>query len=256
MPRYNRRQFLGIATAGSGAFAAACLDVAAPRMFTHADALIKVRPGTPTIAPTIGYSALGLTTPRDGFLYVPTTYQAATPAPLLVLLHDNGLSATVWETYGVGGLLDDLGVVVLAPDSRYFSWDIIAERGYSSDPAYFNFALGYLFQRCNINPSRIAIAGFSDGGIESIGVGVANGDLFTHVMAYSPGALSAPWTQGKPKVFISHGQADPVRSFEFDRDFIAQRLIDASYNVTFTPFVGGHEIPSTVLRQSVEWFLA
>ena len=257
MPRYNRRQFLEIAAAGSGAFATACsLDVPAPRLFTQADATIAARPVAPTLTPTVGYSALGLTTPRDGFLYVPTTYNAATPAPLLVLLHPNASSASFWENYKIGELLNDLGVVILAPDSRLTSWDILADRGYAQDPAFFNVALQYTFRRCNINPSRIAIAGFSDGAIEALGVGLANGGLFSHVMAYSPGALAAPWQQGKPKCFISHGQADNVVSFAFSRDFIAQKLTDFVYDVTFVPFLGGHEIPSTIARQSAQWFLA
>jgi predicted esterase len=257
MPRYTRRQFLEIAAAGAGAVTAACsLDTAAPRVFTHADMLIKNRPVAPTIAPTVGYSALGLTTPRDGLIYVPTTYQAATAAPLLLLLHPNGQSAQFWEDYGIGALLDDLGVVVLAPDSRAVSWDIIFAGGYRLDPAFFDFAMGYLYKRCNINPARIAIAGFSDGGMEAMGVGVGNGDLFSHVMAYSPGALAAPFSQGKPKVFISHGQADPVLAFEFTRDQIAAKLTAATYDVTFVPFNGNHVIPTNILRQSVEWFLA
>jgi len=257
MQRYNRRQFIEIAAAGSGAFAAACsLDVPAPKVFNQADITINARPGVPTLLPTVGYSALGLTTPRDGFLYVPTTYVPATPAPLLLLLHPNGTDAQFWETFGIGELLDDLGIVVLAPDSRFVSWDIITDKGYKVDPAFFNFALEFVFKRCNISPARVAIGGFSDGGLEALGVGIANGSLFTHIMSYSAGALLAPYTQGKPKIFISHGQSDSLLSFEFARDNIAQKLTDASYNVTFVPFNGGHVIPTTIARQSAEWFMA
>lgn len=259
MRQFNRRDFLRLSAAGaagSGAFLSACnLDAPAPRHFTQDDITIKSRPGTPTILPTIGYSALGQTSPRDALMYVPTTYVPANPAPLLVLLHPNGQDATFWETYQVGELLDDLGVVILAPDSRFASWDIIAEGGYSADPTYISYALDYVFKRVNIG-TQVAIAGFSDGGMESLGIGLANGDFFTHVMAYSPGALATPFQVDKPKIFISHGQADPVLSFEFCRDEIAGKLTAATYDVTFTPFNGLHAIPSTILRQSIEWFLA
>jgi phospholipase/carboxylesterase len=260
MRQFTRRDFLRISAAGAAgtsAFASACsLDTAAPRTFTEQEARIIARPGIPSEPATIGYSALGLTTPRDALMYVPTTYVPANPAPLLVLLHPNGQDASFWETYGIGELLDDLGVVILAPDSRYASWDIIAQGGYASDPTYISFALDYLFKRCAINPSKVAIAGFSDGGMESLGIGLANGDFVTNVMAYSPGALATPWQVGKPKIWISHGQSDPQLSFEFCRDQIAQKLTDASYNVTFTPFLGGHSIPTDILRQSIEWFVA
>lgn len=257
MHRYSRREFLEVTAAGTGAFATACsLDVSAPRIFTHADALITARPSTPTQTPTIGYSALGLTTPRDGLLYVPTTYQANSPAPLVLALHGNGGSAQYWEDIAFGELLDDLGVVVLAPDSRFARWDIIFERGYSSDPKFFNTALAYTFARCNINPARVAIAGFDDGGLEALGVGLANGDLFSAVLAYSPGVLAVPFVQGKPKIFLAHGLSDPVIPFENAQNIIVPRLTDAGYTLNFVPFDGGHEVPSAIARQSVEWFLA
>jgi phospholipase/carboxylesterase len=259
MKRYSRREFLGVAAAGTGAFAAACnLDTAAPQGFSHADALIKARPGTPTLTPTIGYSALGITLPRDGLLYVPTTYRSDTPAPLVVLLHGNASSAQFWEDMGIGSLVDDLGIVVVAPDSRYASWDFLVSgvRGYGPDPAFINIALAYTFLRCNINPARIAIAGFSDGGAEALGLGVANGDLFTHVMGYSPSVLFAPFTQGKPKVFLSHGTVDSVIPFENTKVQIVPKMVAAGYDVTFVEFAGNHAIPGAVARQSFGWLLA
>ena len=38
-----------------------------------------------------------------------------------------------------------------------------------------------------IDPSRIAMAGFSDGASYSLSVGLANGDLFSAVFGFSPG---------------------------------------------------------------------
>ncbi len=257
MQPLSRREFVGLAAVGAGALVTGCkLDTNAPHQFTHAEATIKARPGVPTQAPTVGYTALGLSTQRDGFLYVPTTYQAGVPAPLLVLLHGANSSAAFWENSGVGALVDDLGIVIVAPESRYATWDFLALGGYGADPAFFDIALDYTFRRCNINPARIAVAGFADGGVEAIGVGLANGDLFTHVMAYSPGVLFAPWLRGKPKLFVSHGNVDGILSFDYTKSVIVPRLIDAQYSVDFVEFSGSHEIPSSVARQSFQWFLA
>ena len=260
MRHYNRRQFIKTAAAGTGALAAAaCLDVTPPKPLTKADATIIARPIVPTKNPTVGYSALGIATPRDGFLYVPTTYDSSNPSPLLLLLHPNGSGAEYWETYQVGELLDDLRMVVVAPDSRAPNWDFITNNGFFAlDPNYFNVALAHTFERCAINPNRIAIAGFSDGGIEAMGVGLANGDLFSHIAAYSPGALVAPFESlpTRPDFWISHGQTDEQFSFDFTKDQIAGKLTTAGYNTTFVPFAGGHTIPSTVLRQSAEWMVA
>lgn len=257
MRQYSRREFLTVASSATGALAVGCsLDTPAPILFTHQDAMITARPGTPTLTPTPGYSALGLSTPRDGLLYVPTTYNPATPAPLLVLLHDGGTSAQFWEDAGVGQLLDDLGVVIMAPDSRHADWDLFLTNGYRDDPAFINIALAWLFQRCNINASRIALGGFGNGASESFGLGFANGNLFTHVIGFSPNVLYAPFLQGKPKVMISHGTSDSVFSFEYTKSNIVARLQDAQYSVDFVEYSAGHVLPSTITRQAIEWFLA
>ena len=146
MRQYSRRQFLEVAAAGSGAFAAACnLDTAAPQTFTHADALIAARPGTPTVAPVVGYSALGIQTGRDGQIYVPTTYSPSTPAPLILMLHGGGGAGLDWKSYGMGELLDDLGIVIVAPDSRGITWDLFTRGGYQVDPRFFNLAMEKAF---------------------------------------------------------------------------------------------------------------
>ena len=259
MKAYSRREFVGLAAAGAGAFAVGCsLDTPAPQVLSRENALITARPGTPTQTPTVGYSPLGITSARDGFLYVPTTYQASTPAPLVVLLHGGGNGAKYWQDGGVGSLVDDLGIVVLAPDSRYTSWDLLTPgvQGFGPDAAFINTALAYTFQRCNIAPARIAMAGFAEGATESFGLGFINGDFFTHVMAYSPGLLFAPWVQGKPKVFVSHGTGDLALSFENTKTQIVPKLIAASYDTTFVEFNGAHEVPGSIARQSFEWFLA
>jgi phospholipase/carboxylesterase len=259
MQRFSRREFLGVAAAGSGAFLSACsLDTAAPHLFTHADALITARPG-PLSAPTppTGYSALGLSTIRDGLLYVPTTYQATVPAPLAVLLHNRSSSAQYWEDLGIGELADDLGIVILAPDSRFSGWDFFEQsiRGYGPDPKFMNIALGYVFQRLNIDPTRISLGGFVDGGFEALGVGLANGDLFSHIMAYSPSGLIAPYVQGKPKCFVSIGD-DDTAAMDYTKLYMTDKLTAAGYTVNIVEFDGGFELPSEVARQSFEWFLA
>ena len=87
-------------------------------------------------------------------------------------------------------------------------------------------------------------------------MGIANGDLFSHIIAWSPGKLVAPFLQGKPKLFISHGETDQVLSFAYDRDFIVPPLSNALYDVTFVPFDAGHELPTAIARQAAQWFLS
>lgn len=257
MRPYSRRQFISVASSATGALALGCsLDTPAPTQFTQAQATLTARPGTPTKTPTVGYTALGLNTSRDGLLYVPTTYNAATPAPLLVLLHDAAASAQYWEDTAIGTLLDDLGVVILAPDSRFVDWDLFQVNGFREDPAFLNTALTHVFDHCNINPNRIALGGFGNGASEGLGVGLANGNFFTHVIAYSPSVLYAPFIVGKPKIMATHGTSDAVFPFDYTKNNIVPRLIEAQYTVDFVEYQEGHTLPPTVARPAVEWFLA
>jgi phospholipase/carboxylesterase len=90
----------------------------------------------PTAAPTHGVPAglhsIGLATgARDGLLYVPTGYTAAVAAPFVVVLHGasrNGLEMIE----AMREFADANTVVLLAPDSRGATWDMI-EGGMGAD---------------------------------------------------------------------------------------------------------------------------
>ncbi|MEU4096347.1 hypothetical protein [Streptomyces sp. NPDC026673] len=51
---------------------------------------------------------------------------------------------------------------------------------------------------------RITVAGSGDGASYALGLGTANGDLFTRVLAYSPTCLPAACRTGRPTVLLSH----------------------------------------------------
>lgn len=257
MQRFSRREFLAVTSSAAGAVALGCsLDTPAPTEFSEAQATLTARPAAPTIAaPPTGYSALGLTAPRDGFVYMPSGYSAGTPAPLLVLLHDAAGSAKDWENYAFGQLVDDLGVVVLAPDSRFDTWDLNKIGGLREDVAFLNGALTWLFQRVNIKASRVAIGGFGIGATESMAMGLANGSLFTHVLSFSPNAIYAKYVQGKPNIWISHGTQDGVFSSDYTKTKIVPVLQENGYTVNYVEYDAAHTLPTATARQSVQWFL-
>src|SRR5687767_7544282 len=58
-----------------------------PDAETIAKLTITQLPSAPTQTITSGYTPLNLESQRDGFLYVPVTYNPDVEAPLLVLLH-------------------------------------------------------------------------------------------------------------------------------------------------------------------------
>jgi phospholipase/carboxylesterase len=213
---------------------------------------VHARVGEPNLIPELGPSPLGLGQPRDGFLYVPTSYSPATPAPLFVALHGAGGAADNWTGYF--NACENRGMVLLAVDSRGSTWDLV--RGdFGRDVRFLDRALEYTFSRCVIDPSHIALAGFSDGASYALSLGLSNGDLFTHLLGYSPGFM-APEDPlvGKPRIFISHGFNDSVLPVANSRHSFVPSLREAGYDVTYQEFAGGHEVLAAVGTASLDWF--
>jgi phospholipase/carboxylesterase len=84
--------------------------------------------------------------------------------------------------------------------------------GYGPDVEFIDQALKQMFDRLPVDARRLAVTGFSEGASYVLSVGLPNGDLFTHVIAFSPGFASPAAYRGKPPVFVSHGTHDHQRS--------------------------------------------
>ncbi len=173
-------------------------------------ARLTARPGSPTLTPDIGSSALGLGPgSRDGLLYVPTGYSPDTPSPLLVLLHGATGQASNWVNYEARAEARNL--VLLAPDSRSGTWDLL-EGSYGVDVEFIDLALQHTFDRIRVDPTRVALVGFSDGASYALSLGVSNGDLFSHLVGFSPGfMLGVDPIVGRPPV--SFRTELPIRFF-------------------------------------------
>jgi len=109
------------------------------------------------------------------------------------------------------------------------------------------------FERCNVDEKRVAIGGFSDGASYALSLGLANGDLFTHVIAFSPGFYHAFERIGTPKIFISHGSRDGVLPIAHCSRRIVKELSD--YNPLYIEFDGAHVVPKAVAEHAVAWLL-
>jgi phospholipase/carboxylesterase len=212
---------------------------------------LSARPGAPTATATTGLTELGLANGRDGLLYVPTTYDPAVAMPLFVALHGAGGSSDGWESYHARA--EERGLVVLIPDSRDWTWDLVLG-GFGPDVGFINRALQYVFDRCRIEPARVALGGFSDGASYALSLGLPNGGLFTHLVAYSPGFMEITDPVGSPRVFVSHGTSDPVLPVAASRDNIVPTLRGRGYDVTYREFVGGHVVPAEISEAALDWF--
>lgn len=201
-----------------------------------------------------GVFPLGLDEARDALLYVPMSYQLRHPAPLALMLHGAGGTAQ----HGLGvlqSLADDSGLILLAPQSRRQTWDMI-RGGFGPDVAFIDRALQHVFERYAIDPAHLAIGGFSDGASYALSLGLTNGDLFTHVLAFSPGFVAPADQIGSPRLFISHGTHDDVLPIDRCSRRIVPQLQVAGYDLQYHEFDGSHTVPPAIARDAVTWFLA
>lgn len=247
----SRREFVGAGLAA--ALAPSLLRCSNSTGSVPEGPRLSARPGTPRLAPTLGLSDLGLGAARDGVLYVPTSYTGDAAVPLVIALHGAGGAGSNWASYYPRA--EGRGIVLLAPDSRVQTWDLVRS-GFGPDVAFLNAALEYVFDRVRIDPTRVCLAGFSDGASYALSLGVSNGDLVTHLVAYSPGFYwPAEPLVGSPRIFVSHGRDDTILRFSVTSTQIVPQLERDGYDVRFEGFTGGHEVPAEISEVALDWFL-
>ncbi|MGD9894586.1 MAG: alpha/beta hydrolase [Dehalococcoidia bacterium] len=219
----------------------------------HGQGRFNARPQQHLTEPVLsGLHSLGLGAERDGVRYVPAGYDPAYPAPLVLMLH--GATGNGQRTVAsLMQLADEFGLILLAPDSRLRTWDVLTG-GFGPDIAFIDAALTETFARYVIDSTRIAAEGFSDGASYALSIGIANGDLFTHILAFSPGFIAPPGQEGSPRIFVSHGRQDQVLPINHCSRLFVPQLRRAGYDVTYEEFDGPHRTPPEIAREGVEWF--
>jgi phospholipase/carboxylesterase len=186
-------------------------------------------------------------------LYVPKGYRGDRPAPLMVMLHGasgDPRGGLRW----VMPLADSAGVILLAPKSRGTTWDVVRGR-YGPDVALIDRALAHVFARYAVDTTRLAVGGFSDGASYALSVGITNGDLFTHVIAFSPGFIVPTGERGRPRLYVSHGTQDQILSIDACSRRIVPQVRGAGYDVRYREFEGGHTVPREIAREALAWLM-
>jgi phospholipase/carboxylesterase len=212
---------------------------------------LHARPQPVASAGPSGLNRLDFGEVRDGLLHVPRDYTPARPAPLILALHGASGNAQHGISHFMP-LADEAGLILLAPDSRGRTWDIILGE-YGPDVAFIDQALDDVFARYEIDPQRVVISGFSDGASYALSLGLMNGDLFRQIIAFSPGFAAPAETIGAPRIFISHGLRDAVLPIDRCSRRIVPRLESNGYAVTYHEFDGPHTVPAELVAESIAW---
>ncbi|WP_135470004.1 alpha/beta hydrolase [Crenalkalicoccus roseus] len=198
-----------------------------------------------------GLHPLGQGGARDGRLRVPAA-PGAGALPLIVMLHGHGGGAE--RMLRRLGPVAEAGLVAL-PESLGATWDVL-EGGYGPDVARLDAALARLFAAWPVDPARLAIGGFSDGASYALSLALMNGDLFSHALAFSPGFAAPLGIEGRVRIFISHGRADPILPIGTCSRRLVPGLRRAGFPLRYLEFEGGHEIPEAVAREARDFLLA
>lgn len=159
--------------------------------------------------------------------------------------------------------------VVVAPNSHGPTWDALVRqptsileaidgpeaRSFGPDVVALDRALDRVFLNVPVDPARIAIVGFSDGASYALALGLANGGLFSRVVALTPGFIPSVEPAGTPSVFVAHGRGDRV--FPIDRcgRRVATLLRGRGHEVTLREFDGGHDIDESIAREALAWVI-
>jgi phospholipase/carboxylesterase len=198
-----------------------------------------------------GLHRLHLDAGADALLYVPPGIRPATPSPLVLLLHGAGATAQ----HGLSLLVsqaDDVGLVLVALSSQGETWDVLLS-GYGPDVTRIDRALQQVFDRVAVDPAHLAVGGFSDGASYGLSLGLVNGDLFSQVLAFSPGFVAPGDRHGAPRLFISHGIDDRVLPIDASSRVLVPRLRRAGYTVRYREFEGGHLVPAGIAAEAAAW---
>ena len=199
------------------------------------------------------------------------------PFPTVLMLH--GWGASAHDLLGLAPILHGGGALVLSPQGPvgfqlapeqapglvgYGWWPIAQDR--EIDPESFDAARGYVrrflddaCERYPIDPRKIVVLGFSQGGVMAYDLVLGDPGRFAGLVALScwmPGSVdeAIPSQEGLENLpaLIVHGTKDPMIPVERAQDS-RQRLLSRGVNVQYREFEMEHEISQDALREIVIW---
>lgn len=166
-------------------------------------------------------------------LVVPTDYDAANPAPLLIVLHGHSVNGVVQLAYTrLGDLADSLGFLVMGPDglineegNHYWNATDACCDFYDSDvddASYIRGLIDEVSAEYSVDPKRVFLWGHSNGGFMSYRMACDYSETIaglvslagaTHLNASDCGATEPV------NILQIHGDLDSTVPFAGDEDF-------------------------------------
>jgi len=159
-------------------------------------------------------------------VHVPSSYDGETPAPLILLLHGYTASGAQQDAYfGLSGLVDDYGFIMVAPDgtqesggnqSRFWNASSACCNFFESkvdDVAYLTRLIDAVKADYAIDDTRIALFGHSNGGFMSYRMAHDRSGIISAIASLA-GADQSGSPANPVHVLQIHGTADTVIAYE------------------------------------------
>jgi len=168
---------------------------------------------------------------REYLLHVPTTYDPATPTPLVISLHGAGSwPADQRDISGWNALADRERFLVVYPAGagriRSRIWRADGGPGLERDVRFIADLIDTLRTTYNIDPARIYANGLSNGAGMAFVLSCTLADRIAAVGLVSS-ALLLPWdwcTEGRPMPVVAfHGTADPITPYDGGTTWVADK---------------------------------
>ena len=198
------------------------------------------------------------------------------PFPTIIALH--GFGASAHDLLGLAPLLYGGRVLMLCPQGEIrvplgggmagYSWfpftpggqlDIASVKAFTAAAERLSLFVDQAVERFPIDPERLVIAGFSQGGVMAYDQGLRRPTRYSGLAAFSTW-LPEPLVESLPKlpeqeglpVLVIHGTADPNLPVERARES-REALRPFGVALTYREFDMGHEIRPDTLKVIGRW---
>jgi polyhydroxybutyrate depolymerase len=225
---------------------------------------------TPTTEapPTSATSATSVVTDpladRPFDVFVPSTYDEASPMPLLVLLHGYSVTGSIQEVYfQFEPLAEERGFLYVRPEG---TTNVIGDQFWNAteaccgfistvdDSAYLKALIEQVQADYNVDPQRIFLVGHSNGGFMSYRMACDHSDTIAAVASLAGATFldSADCAADEPvSVLQIHGTADATIAFDGDALF-GRAFPSATETVASWAEINGCGADTTVTENALD----
>jgi phospholipase/carboxylesterase len=205
---------------------------------------------------------------------LPNNFHPDIEYTILIMLHGYGGNLNNFKE--LTRSIQESNIIMITPQAPYtFEYNIAREPGYSwsifdMEYEYYrdrSFALtsDYILQlkkeiETKYKVRNTFLAGFSQGGFTTLGVGIRNHETFDGLISFGAGLFENMLSEeeivaGKSiPVLLVHGEQDMVVRYQASEN--AYRVLnEAGYNVTLHSFEGRHNIPRDEFERAMRWIL-